>query len=257
MMDLNIHSEFSTGNKSVEEIINTSKTHNINAISITDIYSIDSINAIKEKRLQEQLSIIPGIELPSKEYITGYGTEMTILGYGIREDNKKLIQLLEYINNQRNSRIESYYESIQSRFAYLEDKQITIPDTTKYIDIKRFILNQLRKLITIEQFQELERYLILNELKTARPNVETIIRTIKEAGGSPVLKYPSNINTHPITLKLIIYHLKQYGLEGLLVRKDELSHYDEMANRYNLERMTFSKIESTEYKEKLLSKRIK
>lgn len=255
-MDLNIHSHFSTGNKTVEKIIDASKTHNANPISITDIYSLDSINIIKEKGLQDQLDIIPGIEIPSKEFITGTGTELTILGYGIREDYNKLNQLIEFQNNQRNFRMASYYEALRSRFAYLEDKQLEIPDTTKFIDIKRFILEQLKELITQEQLYELERYLILNEFKTTKPNVETVIRKIKGAGGSPVLRYPSNVDAHPITLRLIIYHLKEYGLEGLLLRKDEISHYEEIANNYKLERMTFSSIESSDYKEKLLSKKI-
>ena len=49
MMDLNIHSRFSTGSKSVEEIIDTSKSRGIEAISITDLFSVDSIKDIKQK----------------------------------------------------------------------------------------------------------------------------------------------------------------------------------------------------------------
>ncbi len=257
MMDLNIHSSFSTGIKPVEEIINTSKSRNIDAISITDIFSTDSIGDIKEKGLQEEMLVIPGIEIPSREHLTGYGTDLTILGYGIPDDSKRLTELLDFVNHNRNARMADYYKSLQSKYTYLEDKDITIVDNHKYIDIKRLILESLKGLITEKQHQEIEKDMILNEFYTSRPNVETVIRIIKEAGGSPVLRYPSNIDVHSITLRLIIYHLKEYGLEGLLIRNDEIPYYEEIANRYGLERMTFNKIVSDEFKEKLLSKRIK
>ena len=63
--DLHIHSNYSDGIKSPEEIINIAMKKNIKYISITDHDSIASQYVINNK--YEGINIIPGIEL-STEY---------------------------------------------------------------------------------------------------------------------------------------------------------------------------------------------
>ena len=98
--DLHIHSNFSDGVYTPEEIINLARRKNVKNISITDHDSI-AAQYITSKEYND-INIIPGIEL-STEY---KDIELHILGYFIDVNNSDLIKLLEELSKHRIKRVE-------------------------------------------------------------------------------------------------------------------------------------------------------
>lgn len=84
--DLHIHSQFSDGEYTLEEIIEKLKNNGIEIFSITDHDNAESI-AEMEKVDKKGLTYIPGIE-----FSTSKGKyKMHILGYGIDGHNEQLL----------------------------------------------------------------------------------------------------------------------------------------------------------------------
>lgn len=102
--DLHIHSSYSDGYLSPEEIVNLAKKKGIKCISITDHDTIVSQYICKEQ--YDGINIIPGIEF-STEF---NGMEIHILGYFLDINNSNLINA---VNRLRESRIERTREILR------------------------------------------------------------------------------------------------------------------------------------------------
>lgn len=88
--DLHIHSKFSDGDYSVEEIVSKVRQCGIDIFSITDHDNIESIKAM-ENVDKRGLVYIPGVEISCEK--NDY--KMHILGYNIDVNNTELVQLLQ------------------------------------------------------------------------------------------------------------------------------------------------------------------
>jgi len=103
--DLHIHSNFSDGKFSPQEILQKAKDKGFSAISITDH---DNINAIDEARKTADnfdIEVIPGIEFSTDLN----GKEVHVLAYFI---NHKDTALVDFIKDIRKSRIERLRQMI-------------------------------------------------------------------------------------------------------------------------------------------------
>ena len=77
--DLHLHSMFSDGTDTPQELLHMAKKYDLQVISITDHDTVNGIRSLNKKDLQEKLCIIPGIEIS-----TMYDHKLLhILGYFI------------------------------------------------------------------------------------------------------------------------------------------------------------------------------
>ena len=106
--DLHIHSSYSDGCKTPEEIIDSAIKNKIKYISITDHDSISSQYVTRNS--YDDLVIIPGIEL-STEY---NDMELHILGYFIDIENDDLKSLVNELNVQRIKRVEKILYNLKN-----------------------------------------------------------------------------------------------------------------------------------------------
>jgi len=90
--DLHIHSQYSDGALTVEEIISKAKVQNITLISICDHETIDAYLNLDDSCVDENIKIISGVEITS----IFENVEYDILGYGFDVRNKPLNDLLRY-----------------------------------------------------------------------------------------------------------------------------------------------------------------
>ena len=101
MKDLHIHTVYSDGELTPQEIINIAKEKGIDLLSITDHDTIFGSKEVIDNNLHKKANInfVTGIELSAK---IDKGN-CHILGYNIDIYNKKLIEKLEQLNDM------SYY----------------------------------------------------------------------------------------------------------------------------------------------------
>ena len=104
--DLHIHSNYSDGTMTPENIIKLAIENGLKSISITDHDSISSQYVAKK---YDNINVIPGIEL-STEY---EDLELHILGYFIDINNQNLMKTVEKLNQSRLERVEEIIFKLQ------------------------------------------------------------------------------------------------------------------------------------------------
>src|SRR5690554_2392766 len=113
--DLHIHTTYSDGAFTPDEIIEMAKEKGIRYISITDHDTMGAYGNLDDA--QEDLTIISGVEVS-----TYYkGMELHILSYF---HNPKDEQLLALLDRFKNDRVERYYKILRN----LENLKIHLPD---------------------------------------------------------------------------------------------------------------------------------
>jgi len=242
-LDLHIHSVYSDGSLTPEEIVETAMNTGLSAISITDHDNLLAYNCAKEyakKRAEElnrqPLEIISGIEVN-----TIYERqEVHILGYYIDHSKKEMQDLIIF---QKNARVQQTKEIL-----YNLKKQakidINLQDITSLVKeggsigrphIAKAIVNAggvsnmleaYRKYISDDSPTYIKR-------KTVSPH--EAVETIYEAGGIPVMAHPCDLDN----VEELVKDLMSYGLRGLEVyhRKHSpamIEYYSSLCEKYKL-----------------------
>lgn len=96
-IDLQMHSVYSDGILSPQELIQRAKRENLSIIALTDHNCIDGIKEAIAAGKKEKIKVIPGIEL----YVKFLGKRLNLLGYGIDLENKKLNKILRNLQSDR------------------------------------------------------------------------------------------------------------------------------------------------------------
>ncbi len=100
MIDLHIHTLFSDGTNTPEEIILLAKSKGLKAIAISDHDTLNAIEQAKQYGKIHDIEIISGIEI-SADF---NGKEIHILGYFLDEKNTALLKQLEIFEKTREKR---------------------------------------------------------------------------------------------------------------------------------------------------------
>ena len=97
--DLHIHSNFSDGKFSIQELVDKYSEKEYNVISITDHDTVEGCQEAINYGKTKNILVIPGIEISTKHN----GEEVHILGYFNNEDYKKK-EILDYSKEKKHSR---------------------------------------------------------------------------------------------------------------------------------------------------------
>ena len=102
MIDLHMHSVFSDGSLTPEELIQEAVKMKVTAVSLTDHDTMSGVPRFLAAARDAGLQAIPGVEI-STDY---NGRGMHILGYGMDMNNADLIANLQWIREGREARNE-------------------------------------------------------------------------------------------------------------------------------------------------------
>ncbi|MCM8789582.1 MAG: PHP domain-containing protein [Candidatus Omnitrophica bacterium] len=222
--DLHLHTNFSDGSYTVEELIAQSLKNNLSVISITDHDTVDGIKPAMEVA-EGFLEVLSGIEL-SAEY---GGKELHILGYLIDYENEELKNKLEVLKNNRIKRIYTITDKLKKLGVDLNPQTVFSlggAGTVGRLHIAQALLKEGKVASIQEAF-----YKFIADNRPAyvagfKFSPEEAIKTIKNAGGIPVLAHPYTINDEELILGLT-----GCGLMGLEVYYPE--HSQSMVNFYS------------------------
>lgn len=228
--DLHIHSSYSDGILTPEQIVNLAKKQGIKYISITDH---DTINSQYITKLQdEDIHIIPGIEF-STEY---NNIELHILGYFMDMENRNLKSTIDKVMKSRVERANKIIDKLNSM-----NINITMEDILKHGNhsvgrgnIAKAIVEKGYAKNHKEAFDE---YLMQGRsayVKGKKLTFKEVLNIINDSGGVAVLAHPGKIY-RSIEAENIIRMLKCHGMKGIEVYHP--SHTKEQINAfYNLSR---------------------
>lgn len=244
LIDMHMHSNYSDGELTPDELIELAIQKNIGTISITDHDTINgnrNIDRTKEYIKNKTIEIYNGIELSAK---VPKG-RMHILGYDYDINNEylnnKMIELKDNSINSVLSIIEQLKKDYNIKFSYNDLKQlINANHNLGRPDIAKLLIKNGYVKTVNEAF---EKYLIAahNKIRSITKGLkyEECIELILKSNGIPILAHPKTLELENNELEKFIYELIKCGLKGIEVynsihTEEEMKSYLKIANKYNL-----------------------
>ncbi len=231
--DLHLHTVFSDGTYTPEEIISQSINAGLTAVGIVDHDTVSGILPCIQAAKAEDIEVLPGIEL-SAEYD---GREIHILAYLLDYQDRNLLEKLDILKNRRIERVYKITGKLKDLGLNLDPKEVF--DLAKEGTVGRLHVARamVAKGLVGSVFEAFQKY--IGDKCPAfvlgfKLSPEEAIKLIKEAGGIPVLAHPHTLHNDGLIIQFV-----GYGLMGLEVYYSEHSQgmvnfYLRMAKEYNL-----------------------
>ena len=250
MIDLHLHTNYSDGTDTVEELLINAENSKLEIISITDHDSINAYYELENSNMRNLFTgkIIVGTEL--KAYYDGVPVE--VLGYGIDYKNIKInkVDIYDIQVKQLND-----LKEIARKLGLTFDENISVSKTDprrrfasyvfateilKYEENKSILL-KIGPMFDANSFYRVhtsnkDSIFYYDESKNSIP-IEEAIKRIHDAGGVAVLAHPL-LYPFDDKLKEIELVLNSYDLDGLeceypLFSKEERNSLRQLALKYN------------------------
>ena len=231
--DLHLHTTFSDGFLSPEDVLKNAFIHRLKAISITDHETVEGVAIAVSEAKQYGIEVIPGIELSAS---TGAG-EIHLLGYFIDYQDVTLQKTLAELKKKRKNRLKKIVNNLSAQDVHVDfDALLKFagPGTMGRLHLAHFLC---RNKIVSHIYEAFDKY--ISSDKPAYEKVDALtpqeaIKLILSAGGIPVLAHPESKH-----LDDLIRSLTSIGLKGLEVYHSKFDKKDSqcllaMARKHDL-----------------------
>lgn len=232
-VDLHIHTHFSDGTFSPDEVVQCALRNNLSAIGITDHDSVNGIEPAMASAGKSQLEIVPGVELTAE----ADDKEIHLLGYYLDWQNKEFQEKLAMLQEVRRERAKKIVEKLKKLGV-----NISFPDVEKLAGKGTIGRLHLAQVIIQAGYvgsaeKAFRKYIGNNSpayVKKYRLTPKEAIEIIAGVGGVPVLAHPALLNKDELIPQMVEDGLK--GLEASCIsQKPKTSdHYQKLAQKYNL-----------------------
>ena len=214
LVDFHIHTLFSDGTYTPEEIAETAFKNGIKAFAITDHDSVDGIERGRAAALKEGIEFISGIEF-STDFL---GKEIHILGYFLNEKDPELLNTLEMLRIEREERTIKIIKKLNELKIGITEEDVKKEVTRDLISRNHIASALLKKGFVKPRGEAFYRYLGSSGAayipKTSFPP-EKAVEAIKKNGGVAVLAHPKLIPLGQGKFNELLELLGSYGLDGI------------------------------------------
>lgn len=196
MIDLHLHTYYSDGTMSPEDLVKLAKATGAAAIAITDHDGMGGLTEGLEAGKRLGVRVIPGIELSTED---DEGIYMHILGYCFNRENEALKSEVELIRKKRAERNEKLLAALRQIGCKLSKEDLQLREGQDYVGKPTFALALARKGYVStpkEAFQE-GRFMRSDAVRSVhreKISAKRAIELIRGAGGTPVLAHPMKIS---------------------------------------------------------------
>lgn len=237
LIDLHIHSIYSDGDNTPDEIIKKAIESNVKTISITDH---DTVLAYQNLKPQNFVEIIPGIELSAQDDIR----KMHILGYGIDPHHEKLINATKKLRQNNIESLLLINDYLKKVGVYINDDNI-LSLTNREGNVGRVLLAKLLVEYGYSRTikEAFNNYLVEAKEKTKsmikKPSYKECLELIIRSGGIPILAHPYTLKLSDNELEKLVKEMMCYGLMGLEVYHSnqdaaKTKNYFKLIHKYDL-----------------------
>ncbi len=234
--DLHVHTTFSDGRFTPEEIVAAAKEAGLSYLAITDHDTVDGIRHLYEQGLypSKTLNIIPGIEFSCEveEH------DVHILGYDFDIYNQELADKVTEISESRWARFSLMVEKLQALgYAITESDVLQIAGMSRSIGRAHMARALVKKELVgsvHEAFDKLLEHGQPGYVPHYRIEPEEAVALIRGAGGIPVLAHPKLVGDDGIVSRML--ELDFGGLEVYYPKHDaeDTARYKAMAETRGL-----------------------
>ena len=234
--DLHIHTTFSDGRNTPEEIMEAAKAAGLRYISITDHDSVEGVTELYESGhiSSGSLRVIPGVGFSTGDG----GHDVHILGYNIDIYDAGLQEKLEEISEARWTRFTKIVELLRGLGYEIGETEVLTDEGM----CKAIGRSHVARVLVKKGYFDSVRTCFDQLLKRGQPayvphfrvSAEELISLIRGAGGIPVLANPKSVGDETIIMTLVGQGLQ--GVEAFYPTYDrqDTQHYLDVAQKYGL-----------------------
>lgn len=243
IIDMHIHTTYSDGEFTPDEVIKRAINLNVGTMAITDHDTINGVKSVHRNMdfiKKSGINVINGIEVSCK---VDRGN-MHVLGYDFDIYNKDLNDWLEDLRTNRMNTTLSVMEQIKRDYGIVFNYQ----DIIDLINKNNIGRPDLAKLCIKYGFcssvnEAFKKYLTPAKEKIKGNNKQIeykeCFKLIRNSGGLVVLAHPNSLLLNNEELDSSISDMKKYGLDGIEVfhstfSEEESAYYKKLAEKYDL-----------------------
>lgn len=243
--DLHMHSTFSDGSKTVDELIEQARERGLARIAITDHDSLSQLSYIRERARELAFPVLAGIEVSCIDPKTG--RKVHILGYGLEatpDGSSKLEQIAEKTRYMRTANTLWQARRLQQAGVEFSGRHVSLDEVCRVAQASTSVYKtHLMEALTQRPKADPDyRYCWkcyfgadgIAPRSIEYPKAKKVVRAIRELGGVPVLAHPGQKDSWGAVSGLV-----KCGLMGIEAFHPDHTDRDserafELARRYGL-----------------------
>lgn len=215
-IDLHMHSVYSDGALTPDELVIYAKEKRLSAISLTDH---DTIAGLKDARKQAELACIQfvdGVEINSYYELSNKRINIHVLGYMFNPG--KLEPYMKQLKEVRDGHNEKICKALCSIGIEINYEDMDLPSEHSMVNRLYFAEALVQKGYAENVKEALSKYLRKGGIAYVEgnyPHFREVAQKIKEAGGLVILAHPGEYALTDEEEKCLIKELMSQGLDGV------------------------------------------
>jgi len=232
--DLHMHTNFSDGRLSPQQLIDLAKKYGISIISITDHDNVNALSEAVKYGKSKNVQVIPGVEISSDFK----GMEIHILGYFVDFENKKFLDFLTESRQKRLIRNEKIVERLNELGSKIKFKSILGKVGSDTSIGRPHIAEELSEEGFVNSYYEaFIKYIGDGKpayVKKPNPPAKEVTRLISEVGGLSFIAHPGKMLRDELLAELI-----SEGIDGIETihpshSKEDVKYFEKVAAEHFL-----------------------
>ena len=219
-IDLHTHSTFSDGTNTPAELIDKARKRGLSYLALTDHDTTAGLEPFQTYGAQfSDITLINGIEL-SISYTDGPFAlrEFHMLGLGFDKENKKLLEQIEILREQRLERNHKIVQLLQEEGINITYEEL-IAKTSKGVLTRTHFASALFEKGYTQSLDDSFRTYFRRNVRTNIPKIclppKEAITLIHQAGGVAVFAHPMRYGLEQAQVEMLLTMLRQDGLDGV------------------------------------------
>lgn len=238
LVDFHMHSIYSDGVKSPEELLRHALDCNLSMMALTDHDEIDGIKALRTA--QEQLDPEKTIKfINGCEFSADYKDKsIHILGYRFDETKKELRDFIAYFKSKREERIDEIIRRCNNAGYFISKDELLkkFPKTQAYgrPHIGQLLIDGGYAKDINDVFKDILRKDSPCYVPKVKIEVPYIIDIIHKAGGLAVMAHPKLVTSDEYVVEMLAYDFDGMEVYHIKHNDDDVKRYKALAKEHNL-----------------------
>lgn len=229
MIDLHMHSVFSDGSKTPEELVELGASAGLRAMALTDHDTVSGVERFLAAARQKGIQAVSGVEVSAEVD----GGTLHMLGYGVDHRNAEFCEQLRWVREGRTERNREIIHKLNRLGIRITEEEVLAAAGEEVIGRPHIAKVLIQKGVVRSKKEAFDRFLARGKPAYAerrRLDVVATIKLIQFAGGLAVIAHPYALKLSPKDLRDFVRTLRDAGLAGIEVYYSE--HTPEMTRQY-------------------------